>query len=589
MASQSMLERLERAGLFVMPLGEDRRWYRYHHLFRDLLLRRLVQPAGEAELCRLHGRASAWLANHDLVEDAIPHALASGDPTAAAELVGRHVQRALAQRRWTAVERWLGLLPPEQTRGRVGLLLVQAWVQRFRGQLDALTSTLDQVESLLEREAGTTDPATAERWRAEVVFFRQAYLSASDTQVQATLAAATRASEVIPWETHAAASSALLFAGGSRQMVGDMAGAVRVFARARAECAGRSDPFALHRAQCASFGLMVVWLSAGDLARCRRTAEELLALATAHGCGWGTAAARTYLSDAFLNLVLAQEMAGRRSDADATVNRYLDRLIASHATWDIPTVRSFQARLALARGAIAPALRWLRTSRVPRPGGFGHNFEIPPLTRAKVLLAEGSVAGLAEADSVLDGLLRHAEATHSLRLTIALLAHKALVQQARGRPHAALKMIGEALAIAEPRGFCRTFVDLGAPMATLLGLHVQQPTASPLAPRLIAAILTPPAADAATSPPAGRAAREASGGAAPALVDAPLVERLTERELDVLDGLAKRLSNKEIAEELAISPHTIKRHTTSIYGKLGVSSRRQAVRRALAAGLMPIG
>src|SRR5262249_25942743 len=161
---------------------------------------------------------------------------------------------------------------------------------------------------------------------------------------------------------------------------------------ARAECAGRSDPFALHRAQCAKLGLMAVWFGAGDLARCRQTAEELLALTTAHGLGWGASLARAYLgtgayeqdhleaavghfaaavdepeasslilSRVFLGLAWAQEMAGRRANADTTVNRYLDRLLATDNTAVIPAVRSFQARLALGRGEIAPALGWLRT------------------------------------------------------------------------------------------------------------------------------------------------------------------------------------------------------------------------------------
>jgi len=186
----------------------------------------------------------------------------------------------------------------------------------------------------------------------------------------------------------------------------------------------------------------------------------------------------------------------------------------------------------------------------------------------------------------LDDLLRYAEAVHSAPLRIAAVAHKALIQQAQGRSHAAQTTIADALALAEPRGFFRTFVDLSAPMAALLDRYLQQIDASPLAARITAAIETLPAADAAKPQPDGRATFAVGGAAVPAFVEAPIVEPLTEREMDVLDGLAKRLSNKEIAEELAISPHTIKRHTTSIYGKLGVSGRRQAVRRAMAAGLV---
>lgn len=614
--SQAMLERLERAGLFVLPLGEGRQWYRYHHLFRDLLLQRLVQSEGEDAVRRLHGRASVWLVDHDLVEDAIPHALASDEPSSAAEFVSRHLQQALAERRWIAVERWLGLLPHEQVQGHVDLLLAQAWVQRLRGQVDAMAATLDRAELLVERDAGSTDEVAIERWQAEIGVMRQMFLADTGTLVQTTLEATMNAIETLPWETHAAASPALIFLGTCQQRSGDQEGAIRVLSDALAHCAGRSDSFALHRAQCASLGLMSVWLNAGDLVRFRRTAEDLLALTTAHDLGWGASAARTYLGvvcyeqdlleaaidhfsaaadepeasslvlvNAFLGLAFAQEQMGLWSDADTTVNRYLDRLNATGAEAAIPTVRSFQARLALARGELGPALRWLRTTRAPMPGGAAHDFEIPLLTRAKVLLAEGSPGCLAEAGAALKDQLRYARDVHSVPLMITSLAHQALVQQAQGRLESALGAIAEALALAEPGGFFRSFVDLGAPMGTLLATHVQQTGAAPFAVRVIAAIQSP-----ATLYAADRMSTSSIEGAVrPEWDGTPLVERLTERELEVLGGLAKRLSNKEIAEELAISPHTIKRHTTSIYGKLGVSGRRQAIRRAMAAGLLPAG
>ncbi len=609
-SSQAMLERLERAGLFLIPLGDDRHWYRYHHLFRDLLLRRLAEVEGEDEVRRLHGRAGAWLAEHGQVDEAIPHALASGEPDMAADLVERYVESALADRRWMAIERWLGLLPPEQVHGRPALLLAQAWVQRLRGQDVAFASTLDRVDALLTKPAGASDPVAIGRWRAEATFMRRTFLAPYDLEAGATLDAATRAAETIPWETHAAASTALVYVGAARQMIGDEIGAIRVLTRALAECAGRSDPFALHRAECASLGLIGVWLNAGDLERCRVTASELLDLTTVHGLGWGAVMARAYLgtvayeqnrldaaighfaaaaeeaeasslilSRVYLGLALAHEMAGHRSEADATVNRYLDRLIATDGTTAIPAVRSFQARLAFKRGKIATALRWLNKSRVAGPAGSAHASEVPLLTRAKVLLAEGSDASLAEASAALDDLLEYAEAVHAMPLRIATLATRAVVLQAKGRVHASQTALAEALALAEPHGFLRTFLDLGARMAAVLARYVEQGGDSPLAARLIEAFDQQSMVGAVMAVPS-----EAARVSSPA--EALLVEPLTERELDVLDGLARRLSNKEIAEELAISPHTIKRHTASIYGKLGVSSRRQAVSRAMEAGLV---
>lgn len=609
-ASKAMLERIERAGLFLIPLGEDRHWYRYHHLFRSLLLRRLAELEGEDEVRYLHARASAWLADHALVDEAIPHALASRVPDLAAELVERHVQHALAERRWVSIERWLGLLPPEQVQGRPALLLAQAWVQRLRGQDVAFALTVDRLDALLAGPAGKSDPVATERWRAEATFLRRTFLAAYDLEAQATLDAATRAAETIPWETHATASTALVYLGAALQMIGDEAAAIRVLTRALAECAGRSDPFALHRVQCASLGLIGVRFNAGNLDRCRATASELLDLTTVHNLGWGAVMARAYLgtvayeqnqldaaighfaaaaeeaeasslilSRVFFGLALAHEMAGHRFEADATVNHYLDRLIATDATSAIPAVRSFQARLAVTRGEIGAAMHWLGMSRVAGPGGSAHAFEVPLLTRASVLLAEGSDASHVEASAALDDLLVYAVAVHAMPLRIASLATQALVRHAQGRLDAALATLGEALSLAEPHGFCRTFLDLGERMATLLALYAAQVGVSPLVARLFEAHEERPAAGAVVAAPPV-AVRVSSPAAA------PLVEPLTEREMEVLDGLVRRLSNKEIAEVLAISPHTIKRHTASIYGKLGVSSRRQAVHRAMEAGLV---
>jgi len=267
------------------------------------------------------------------------------------------------------------------------LLLAQAWVQRIRGQVDAMALTLDRAEAIVEREAPAIDPATVEIWRAEFGLLQRMFLPGIGTSVQDILEVAMRAIASIPWETHAAGSSALILANAGRQMVGQQEDAVRLLTDALAECGDRSDPFALHRAQCASLGLMAVWLAAGDLARFHLVAEDLLALATAHDLGWGASAAQTYLGlhayeqdhlesaiahfsaavdepeasslilvHAFLGLAFAQEKGGCRSDADATVNRYLDRLIATNATAEIPTVRAFQASWR-SRGVI-----WLRPS-----------------------------------------------------------------------------------------------------------------------------------------------------------------------------------------------------------------------------------
>jgi LuxR family maltose regulon positive regulatory protein len=212
--------------------------------------------------------------------------------------------------------------------------------------------------------------------------------------------------------------------------------------------------------------------------------------------------------------------------------------------------------------------------------------EAVPLTWARALLATGQAGApgrLREAVAYLEAICRRAAETHHTRREIAALALSALALSAQGLPTAALDALERALDLGEPGGFARAFLDLGPPLPALLQEAARRRPLSANAARLLAAAgdSGPPAARSAGAPsPAGRAA-PARPGAGPA--------RLSQREGEVLLCLARRLSNKEIARELGISVITVKRHAGSIYGKLGAGTRREAVHRAVAAGLLPAG
>jgi LuxR family maltose regulon positive regulatory protein len=290
-----------------------------------------------------------------------------------------------------------------------------------------------------------------------------------------------------------------------------------------------------------------------------------------------------------LGLALAYQATGREAEADATLNDLLDLLLSTESAEYLLPVRSFQARLALLRGESEPALRWLQATTVDLDDWGMHTIELPALTRTKVLLADGSSTSLAKAEDELDRLLCRADATGAVPFQIEGLVVSALVQEARGRSDEALALLGQSLALAEPRGFLRTFVDFGAPLARLLRKLAARDGASPYLEWLLAAFDLRPS----ESEPAPPLSAPLVGFDTPDEEDRnlehltePLTEPLTERELEVLGGLQRRLSNKEIAEELGISPLTVKRHASNIYGKLGVASRRQAIRRATEVGLL---
>ena len=229
--------------------------------------------------------------------------------------------------------------------------------------------------------------------------------------------------------------------------------------------------------------------------------------------------------------------------------------------------RAFEAHLALLQGREGEAARWaaqadrnIRTAPMPL-------FYVPDFTLVEVLLAQGTPASLEEAARLLARLHEVVQATHNTRFLIEALALQALLHDARHERSAALEALAQAVALAEPGGVIRVFVDLGPRMAALL----HQFAAQGAHPGFIATLL-------AVFP----AARDPE----PALRQSSLIEPLSERELEVLALLAQRLSNKEIARVLSISPMTVKRHSSNIYQKLAVGGRREAVAKAAALGLV---
>src|SRR5438876_10064307 len=146
---QSPLDWLERPNLFLIPLDTRQRWYRFHHLFQELLQQRLQTHRSQEELATLHRRASAWYAKHDLIEEAIRHALLAKDPSRATQLVEAHFFQAFEQEQLALVEHWLRVLPEERIQGSPFLLAAWAWISQARGHLKELPSLLTAAEQLL--------------------------------------------------------------------------------------------------------------------------------------------------------------------------------------------------------------------------------------------------------------------------------------------------------------------------------------------------------------------------------------------------------------------------------------------------------
>ena len=228
------------------------------------------------------------------------------------------------------------------------------------------------------------------------------------------------------------------------------------------------------------------------------------------------------------------------------------------------------------RGETEIALRWADGFTAPLAYHFWHWLQNPHLAKAHVLLARGTAADVRSALELTAALNELAEDTFSLRFQIDVLALRALALAAQGGADAALATLRQAVELAQPGGFIRPFVDLGSPMQTLLLRLREHDLAAGFVRRILAVFPEP-----------RKAIETGDGGSAPGVANAELIEPLTRRELEVLELLREHLSNREIADRLYLSEATVKRHTSNIYGKLGVNRRWAAVTKAETLKLLP--
>jgi LuxR family maltose regulon positive regulatory protein len=605
-------------------------WYRYHHLFRDALLRRLQARAGEAAVAALHARASAWFAGRGLVEEAVRHALAAGDPAGAAALVEAHAPAAVDREAWPLAEQWLALVPEAEVRRRPALLVAQAWLATIRGHYGAVPPLHAAAEALLDaaerggpgarRDAGSDaiggaaieivalrgeldaqaailhvvvreDPPAAvgavgralRRLPPHRVFPRSAAVNSLGRAVQRAEGSAAAAERL----------RAVLAAGGAGDVVGlrvlQQLALVHYRAGALDAAVAALDEALAHPAARARAGGDLVVHAVHRVAGLVAYERDDLAAAEAHFRAVLDLPERTTLAsvlEATAGLALTYQAQGRPDEARALAEGLVALLVRSGNAGHLPTARALGARLAAQRGDAAAARAWLRAAPADERLGWAALTGDRTLTRARVLLALGTPEGVAEARTLLLALRESATAQHQTAAEIQVLALLALGAAAAGDAAGAADALEAALALGAPGGFVRTFVDAAAPpgraaappgrrwspLVVLLQEAVLRRPDDPYRRRLLAA--------AGAIPPGAGLAR-------PARPPAPApVERLSRRELQVLDCLARRLSNKEIAQELVISPATVKRHVSNVCGKLGAAGRREAVRQAWALGLL---
>ena len=591
-----MLQTVRRSNLFLAPLDEEGVWFRYHPLFRNLLRMRLPQAYGEAAVRAMHARASAWFAAQGLVDEAVTHALQAGDVEGAATLVEDNVHPALDRETWRLVERWIKLLPTT-TLSRPRLLLAQGWLSFIRYQVTAIDGLIDAADEAIAGAATPGDPKE-ETLAGELAALRSATAYPLN-DIERVFSCAEEALRLLHPDMqyvmgqaqvhyiiglHATGRSEEAVEFAQRQlglhrerpalMLRVLLGLCSVhYESANVPAMHAAASTFIHVAREAGLGLSIGWsqyalgwplYQRNDLARAEACFRDLASIApVVHGRG---------LLDGYTGLALTFLAQGRSDEALAAVGTLREHLVERSLMALAPVVDSLQQHILLAHDPQAALAADYRAPDKPVSIEF---WEQPALTYVRTVLAQGAPGELARADGLLAE--RRAEATkrHAQRTLIEINALQALVSAAQGNEDKALAFLRQAVAAAAPGGVLRLMTDCGPGLIPLL----QKLAGEGVAPgyvRQVMGLLT--ATDALPIMPIQDAGPVGRASEAP-------VALLTNREIDVLILLAERLSDKEIAERLVLSPETVKKHTLSIYRKLGVHNRRAAALQARSLGL----
>ncbi|WP_244208171.1 LuxR C-terminal-related transcriptional regulator [Arthrobacter oryzae] len=605
---REMLTALERANLFIVPLDDRREWYRYHHLFADVLRARLLnEQPGLVPL--LHQRASAWYAHKDLMEEAVRHALEAQDFNRAAHLMEWAVPMIRRNRQEAILFGWLRALPADVVRCSPVLSVFYGFMLMASGDLHGVEPRLEDAERALaavpsgavppwpETEELRTLPATIAVYRASLA---QARGDAAGTSEHARHALALAG----PGD-HLARGAASGFLGLAAWANGEMSSALDTFTQAVASLHASGN---LVDAISSTVVLADMWLVAGRPGKARRLYQDALQLAEAEGepvarataelhVGLGGldleagdfAAAAGHLTTAgeyferapmtesryrwFVARALAARADGRLDDA-ATLLGQAEQLYLPGFFPDVQPIGAMRARIWIVHGKTSEAAGWAEARGVALTDKASYLSEFDHLTLVRLLIAqhrEHPDGGMPrQADHLLGRLLESAETGGRAGSVMEIRMLQALALAVQGHWEQARAMLGRAFAEApEPGGYAGLFLAEGTPMMELLRDAAAHGIAEGHVQRLLN-VAAPPYAQA-----------PAQGHRLPSSVG----EKLSGRELQVLRLLDGDLSGPEIAQALFISTNTLRTHTKHIFAKLAVTTRRAAVRKARDRGL----
>jgi LuxR family maltose regulon positive regulatory protein len=575
--SKEILRHLDGANLFLVPLDDQREWYRYHHLFADFL--RTELDAGAQAV--LHARASRWLVAHGLLPEAAKQALASGDLDLAAEVITLAAEEAFRYGSLATLQGWLDALPDEVVRGDSELATQQGYLLFFTGQIGQAGAYAEAAERNLP-----ADVAPASRGR---MLGLKAHMALCAGEMDATARLSREALACLDpddgvfrnltsnllgqvLETKGDVVSAAEVYGDAvrrERIVGNEVGALvvltnLVFAlnelgrrreavdvcRRVAKGGGAPSGYGLPVTEGIDLAWSLLSYEANDLERARKQVTQALEQADRANIADGVTWARVILARVHLacgELDEARQVAGEGRQYLAERDAHEGK-----AQW----FGALEAQVNLQEGDAAAAAAWAHAAGLSPADSPHHWDDLQYLVYARILLAQKR---LAEAQKLLGTMEGNASQGQRRRKLITVYLLQAVAQRSEARTDEAVACVEKALELAAAEGYIRAFLDEGPDIVELL------PRVRHRAPAFVSQVLE---------------AASATGAGPPVPQGQALVEPLSERELEILRLIAAGRSNPEIADLLYLSLNTVKWHAKNLYGKLNVGSRIEAVARA---------
>jgi len=586
------LKYLISANLFVIPLDDENKWFRYHHLFQNLLQQELKKQKSTDHINKLHRSVGLWFEKNNYLDEALQHFLYAGDTSHAIRLIDHNRYNLMNNEKWYKLELWLNMFPPEIIKKNVILLSTQAYLFEFLGEFYKAFENIGQAKQLLNNH--NLSASIRKKIRGEVSTLemeQHIILGDGEKGIQC----GKKALQLLPAVAHHILSYSIGFQVAGYQMIGKMEEGIRILDETNKKL---SLPPGIIQARFKTFLSGIYWME-GDLEavktaayQCLRIGEDFRLpesitfaryfLGIYHYCRNNLVQSEkylmaiinddyfvrpTYLVNSTFVMALLYKSKGRKKKLVQSIKKLLDRIRETSYKDSFSLIQAIQVELAIRHNELDRAEEQAKEATFSQfpPAWY---FYVPQLTPIKLMLLQNTNKSLQKAMEQLNELDTYLNKINRNTIRIEVLALKALIFKAQNNETVALKMLMELLSLAEPGGNIRTFVDFGNPMNELLKLYRKTSGENLYVDELLKAFEEEtPSEDNILEKEDMALSNE----------KAESFNALTPREIEVINQVTAGLKNKEISENLFVSDETVKKHLSNIFRKLKVTNRIELV------------